>query len=102
MTLPVEKQVGFVKWFKEIAGPNLGKFGAVKHELYKVEGEEIVGRQTKETDRFIERVYFEDNFDIPSYFAGVKANLKARRLSRMYEEEFRAKDIELRVLVEAI
>jgi len=34
MTIPEEKQKRFVKWFGEVAGPKLGKFGAVEHELY--------------------------------------------------------------------
>jgi hypothetical protein len=74
MTIPKEKQKEFVK--------------------------EIIGKQVREKDRFIERVYFDDNFNIPSYFTNVKDNPEAWRISRMYDGEFETKDIELRVLNE--
>lgn len=99
MTIPKNKQRAFIKWFNDVAGPLFAGYGAKKHELYKVEERRIVGKQIAEKDRFIERVYFDDNFDIPSYFTNVKANLEAWKISRMYEGEFGAKDIELRVLL---
>lgn len=98
MTVPEEKQEDFVKWFKEFSRPILGGFGAIKHELFKVEDKEIVGRQTTEKNKFIERIYFNHNFDISSYFEKVKQDPKAWKLSRMYEEEFGANDIELVIL----
>lgn len=98
MTISKDKQAEFLKWFEEVAGPQLGKFGAKKHEIYEVEDKQVVGRQVVEVDRFIEQVYFDDDFDIPSYFARVKADPVAWALSRKYEEEFGATDIELRVL----
>jgi hypothetical protein len=99
MTTPKNKQKTFIKWFDEIAGPTFAGFGAKKHEIYKIEDNQIVGRQIVEANRFIERVYFEDDFDIPSYFANVKKDSKAWKLSRMYENTFGAKDIELRILI---
>lgn len=98
MTIPLEKETAFIKWFKEIAGPIFAKFGAFKHELYKVENNIIVGRQLTENQRFIERVFFEDNSSLPDYFSNVKANPDAWKISRMYESDFQAQDIELRVL----
>jgi hypothetical protein len=98
MTIPKEKQTGFEKWFKEIAGPRFNKFGAIKHEIYKVEEKTVVGRQTTEKDRYIERVYFDDDFEIPKYFAAAKADEEAWKESRKFENEFGAKDLELRVL----
>lgn len=98
MTVPKAKQVDFIKWFKETSGPVLGGFGAIKHELYKVEDKEIVGHQLAEKDRFIERLYFNDNFDIPTYFESVKKDKDAWAISRMYESTFGAHDIELRIL----
>lgn len=100
MTIPKNKQAAFVKWFNEVAGPTFAGFGAKKHEIYKVGDKEVVERQKVENDRFIERIYFDDDFDIPSYFVKVKANPKAWKLSRMYEKKFGATDIELRVLQE--
>ncbi len=90
MTIPAVKQLAFEKWFKDVAGPVLGGFGAKKHEIYK----------TVKENRFVERIYFDDNFDIPSYFAAVKADPEAWEISRMYEGEFGAKDVELKVLKE--
>ncbi|MGD8744447.1 MAG: hypothetical protein PVJ52_02540 [Candidatus Woesebacteria bacterium] len=100
MSIPPDKQKEFVKWFKEVAGPTFAGFGAKKHEIYKVTDKEIVGRQTTEQDRFIERVYFDDDFYIPSYFEKVKKDKEAWKLSRQYEERFKASDIELRILQE--
>jgi hypothetical protein len=98
MTIPRAKQAAFLKWFKEVAGPAFRGFGAKAHEIYRVEHRQIIGRQLLEIDRFIERVYFDDDFDIPVYFSRVREDPKARKLSRQYEEQFGAKDIELRVL----
>ena len=99
MAIPKGRQQAFIKWFDEVAGLKLGGFGAKGHELYKVEDRQVVGRQTVEQDRFIERVYFEDSFNIPDYFAKVKNDPEAYKLSRSYEEIFGATNIELRVLV---
>lgn len=98
MTIPEDRQADFVKWFKKTAGPILGKFGAQKHELLKVEDKQVVGRQLIERDRFIERIYFDDEFNIPDYFAAVKKDAKAWEISREYESKFGAMNIELRVL----
>lgn len=98
MTIPKEKQKEFEMWFKKTAGPIFAQFGSIGHEIYKVEEIEIVGHQVTEQDRYIERVFFADDFEIPEYFAGVKQDPEAWKLYRMYENEFRAKDIELRVL----
>lgn len=100
MTIPRDKQEEFVKWFHEVAGPTFTRFGAKSHQLYKVEDQEVIGRQFTETNRFIEHVYFDDNFDIPIYFENVRNDANASKLSRMYEEVFEASDIELRVLEE--
>lgn len=98
MTIPKEKQKDFLKWFKEISGSILGGFGAKKHELYKVEDKQVIGRQFVEKDRFIERIYFDDEFSIPSYFEAVKQNPQAWKISREYEDKFSATNIELRIL----
>mgnify|MGYP001577132717 FL=1 len=90
MTIPAAKQSEFEKWFKETAGPVLGKFGAKRHEIYK----------TVKENRFVERIYFDNDFDIPDYFVAVKADSNAWEISRMYEGKFGAKDVELKVLGE--
>lgn len=101
MIIPEEKQKDFVKWFDKTAGPELGKFGAIKHELCRVADREIVGRQTVEKNQYVERVYFNDDFNIPNYFSSVKNDPDAWRISRMYELKFGAKEIELKVLYSA-
>jgi hypothetical protein len=88
MTIPPAKQQPFEKWFTEIAGPKLNTFGAQKHELFK------------EENRYVERIYFANDFNTPDYFSAVKANPEAWKLSRMYEQEFGAIDIELRALTQ--
>ncbi len=98
MTIPKEKQKEFVEWFKKVARPKLNKFGAIKHELYKVENSKVVGKQMIEKDRYIERIYFNNDFDTPKYFSDVKANPEAWKVSRMYEEKFGAINIKLQVL----
>jgi len=101
MTIPPDKQKEFEKWFKNIAGPIFTGFGAVKHELFKVADKPVIGKQTLDVDRYIERVYFNNDFDIPGYFTNVKNDSEAWKISRSYEGEFGASDIELRVLIEA-
>jgi len=88
MTVPEKKQEAFVTWFKEEAAPGFEKFGAIKHELYR----------EKDKNMFVERVFFVDCYDVQDFFTKVKADAKAWKLSRMYEGEFKAKNINLRVL----
>ena len=98
MTIPREKQRSFLRWFRTTAGPELTVYGAMKHELYQVSGKSLVGKQTIEEDRYIELVYFPDDFNIQHYFEKVKTDVYTWKLSRMYEKEFGAKNIELRVI----
>lgn len=100
MTIPKDKQDEFIHCFHETLARNFQRFGAVSHELLKVADHEIVGRQLVEKDRFIERVFFDDDFEIPSYFDKVKADPEGYELSRSFEERFGATDVELRVLEE--
>ena len=98
MTIPKGKQGAFLTWFEKIAGPALGRFGAKKHELYRIEDRQITDRQFVEKNRFVERIYFDDEFNIQNYFEAVKRDSKAWKISREYEEKFGAINIELRVL----
>ena len=75
-------------WFKEKAAPGFEKFGALKHELYKEEKRDV----------FVERLFFIDCYEVKDFFAEVKADPKAWKLSRMYEKDFGAKDVRLKVL----
>lgn len=98
MTIPKAKETAFLKWFDKIAGPIFRGFGAVKHELYRVEDKQITKRQVVEEGRFIERVYFNDGFNIQSFFDRVKADPEVWEQSRKFESEFGATKIELRVI----
>ncbi len=100
MTIPKDKQDEFIHYFHEILAPNFQRFGAVSNELRKVADLELVGRQLIEKDRFIERVFFDVDFELSSYFEKVKADPEAFALSRSFEERFGATDVELRVLEE--
>lgn len=100
MTVPIEKQKAFIKWFRESALSALNDFGAINHEIHQVTDKQIVGRQIIEQNRFIERIYFDDDFDISDYFTKVKGDPEAHRLSKMYEQIFGVTDIELRILEE--
>ena len=99
MTIPKSKQDDFAKWFNEESKDAFDSFGAKKHELHKVEDEQVVGRQTIEKNSFIERIYFDNDYDFANFFRRVKSNPITRQVSRMYEDEFGAQDIKLRVLV---
>lgn len=98
MTIPEKHQEQFIKWFETSVGPTFKKFGAKKHELYRVQDVEVIGRQKVERNRFIERVYFDDDYELSSYFDGVKADDEAWKISREYEQRFKAEDVVLRVL----
>ena len=102
MSIPHDKQQDFIKYFYVVLGPTFQGFGAKSHELFQVSEEHIIGKQIVEENRFIERVFFDDDFDIPSYFAKVKENPEAWKLSRSYEEIFGATGIELRVLLPTV
>ena len=99
MTIPKSKQESFVKWFNEVSKDAFSCFGAKKHELYKIEDKEVLGIQTIEKNRFVERIYFDNEYDFTNFFRRVKSNPVTRHLSRMYEEDYGATNIQLRVLV---
>jgi hypothetical protein len=88
MTIPEKRQEAFVAWFKEKAAPAFEKFGAIKHGLYKEKNKNV----------FIERLSFVDCFEVKDFFAEVKADPEARKLSRMYEGDFGARNVELKIL----
>ena len=64
MTIPKGKQEDFVKTAKSKFAPTWKKFGCVKYELLKVEEEPVVGKSVLERDQYIERLYFNDNFEL--------------------------------------
>jgi hypothetical protein len=88
ITIPAGRQEAFETWFEEKGSEGFEKFGALKHELYRERGK----------NKYVERLFFVDSFDTKDFFAKVKADPKAWQLSRMYEGEFEAKDVEMKVL----
>ncbi len=99
MTIPTEKQEDFVKYSQNVLKPTWQRFGCKRYECHKVVGEKIIPKQIAENDKFIERLYFEDDFDVVGFFSAVKKDENANKISRSYEELFGARDIELRVLL---
>jgi len=98
MTIPSEKQKEFIKYSQKVLAPTWVKFGCLKYELHKVEENKTVERQLIEKNRFIERLYFADDFDVSGFFESVRKNEEAFRISKSYEDKFGAKKIVLRIL----
>jgi hypothetical protein len=96
MCIPKDTQDGFIDYAKKVLGPTWEKYGCKKYECYKVLDQRVAGRQTIEQDRFIERIYFDDDFDIQSFFKTIKD--KEPEKARSYENTFRAYQIELRIV----
>ncbi|PIV62540.1 hypothetical protein COS12_01970 [Candidatus Roizmanbacteria bacterium CG01_land_8_20_14_3_00_33_9] len=99
MTIPKMNQRAFLKCSREEISSTWKKFGCIKYELLKVENKPLVGKTVLEQDRFIERLYFGDSFNIPSFFEKIRKSPKAWKLSRKYEGKFGAHGIELRILI---
>lgn len=100
MTIPVDKQEAFVEYCRMVLGPTWKKYGVKKHECYRVAEKAVVGRQMTEENRFIERLYFDDNFNIPNFYKEARQNEPEK--VRSYEEQFGASQIELRILEQVI
>ncbi|MBU0976292.1 MAG: hypothetical protein ABIE03_05525 [Patescibacteria group bacterium] len=98
MSISKETEAEFLKYVKEVLGPTWKKLGCQKHEIYKVTDKAIVGRQIVEQDRFIERLYFGDDFDISRFYS--EARKKYLEVVRSYEDMFGVYQIELRILKE--
>ncbi|MFC1790682.1 hypothetical protein ACFLZP_04340 [Patescibacteria group bacterium] len=100
ITIPKQKQPEFINYLEKVLGPTWKKFGCQKHEIYKVADKASVGKQKTERNRFIERLYFNNDFDLKTFFASVRKDEEANRISRSYEEVFGATNIQLRILLE--
>lgn len=96
MSIPKDKQRNFIEYSKKVLGPTWKKYGVKKHECCQIAEKTVVGRQLTEQNRFIERLYFEDDFDIPNFFK--VAREKELEKTKSYEEKFGAYSIELRIL----
>ncbi len=100
MSIPKDKQKDFIDYAKKVLGPTWKKYGCKKHELYQVFEKIVIGKQTIEQDKFIERLYVEDSFDISNFYKVTKENELEK--TKSYEHQFGAYLIELRVLIEAV
>ncbi len=98
MTIPENKQSSFEAWFKQTAAPEFEKYGALKHELYKVCVEQLKNHQLVEKNRYIESLFFVDSFNVRDFFSRVKSRPRAYHISQAYEREFQAGNIEFRIL----
>ncbi len=98
MTIPKEKQKDFKEASKGLFGPMWKKFGALDYKCFKIGDKKLIGRQTIESDRYVEQLYFDDSFDIPNFFTQVKEDKEANKISQKYEKEYGAHNIELRML----
>ena len=96
LSIPKDKQANFVKYSKETLAPTWKKYGCKRYECVKIEDKKLIDRQTQEQDKFIERLYFEDNFDICAFYDKAKKN--DAEITRAYEEKFNAQQVELRIL----
>jgi len=96
MSIPKDRQKDFISYAKKVLSPTWKKYGCKKHECYQVAENAVVGRQITEQNRFIERLYFEDGFDISNFYKVTKENELEK--TKSYEGQFGAYWIELRIL----
>ncbi len=96
MSIPKDRQKDFIDYAKKVLGPTWKKYGCRKHECYQVAEQVVVGKQITEQDKFIERLYFDDDFDIPSFYKITKE--KELEKAKSYKNKFGACRIEVRIL----
>jgi len=94
--IPKEKREEFLKFAESTLKPTWQKYCCMKYELSTVSSEQIVGRQIFEEGSIVERLYFEDNFDLNQFYKETLENESDK--TKSYEEKFGATDIELRIL----
>lgn len=95
-TIPLDKRDEFLEYAKSTLKPTWQKHGCKKYELSVVSSSVYVGRQIVEEGAFIERLYFEDDFDLKNFYNDALTYDKEK--TRAYEDRFLASSIELRVL----
>jgi len=100
LSIPEKKQAGFIRYSKEVLLPTWKKYGCKRYECVKVEDEKLVDKQIQEQNKFVERLYFGDDFDIRKFYD--KARRNDPEITRAYEKKFNAQQIELRILKQLV
>ena len=99
-SIPKDKQDEFVQYSKDILSPTWTKYGCRRYECVKIEDQKLVEGQNLEQDRFIERLYFDNDFNIQEFYR--KARKGDPDVVRSYEKKFNANNIELRILKQLV
>jgi len=97
-SIPPEKQKAFIIYSKNVLRPTWKKFGCVKYELLKIENQPVVPKQVVIPNHFVEQLWFSDGFNLTQFFAQIKSDPEANKISQQYEKQFNASEIELSVL----
>jgi len=100
LSIPREKQTDFIRYSREVLAPTWKKYGCKRYECAKVEDQKLVDRQALEQNRFIERLYFENDFNIRKFYNDARQN--DPEITKAYEVKFNARQIELRILKQLV
>ena len=84
MTIPKEKQVAFLQYYRASMEPTWLKYGATKC---------VISRTNPSGDEFVELIFLKEGISADSFFASVKADVAAWDISRQYESRFSATNI---------
>ncbi len=86
MTVSNNLHQEFIEYSQNVLKPTWFKFGAIDYRLF--EGE----------NKFIEQLFFPEDFNPEEFFAKVKSDPKANEVSKSYEQHFQATNIQKEVL----
>lgn len=100
LSIPKDQQASFIRYSEKTLAPTWKKYGCKRYECVKIEEKKVVGRQVLERNKFIERLYFEDDFNLSKFYAKTRKN--NAEVTRAYEEKFKAQKIELRILKQLV
>lgn len=89
MTIPANLHQDFIQHSQTALKPTWTKFGAVDYKLFKSE---------TNPDKFIEQLFFPNNFDPQLFFQKVKSDPEAAKISQSYEQQFHATNIEKEII----
>ena len=99
-SIPKDKQKAFIQYAKSVLAPTWEKYGCRKYELVKVKDQEIINKQIIEQNRFIERLYFNNDFNFNDFYQNVREH--DPDIAKSYEEKFNVRNIQLKVLEQLI
>ena len=96
LSIPKDSQAEFIQYSKDVLAPTWKKYGCIRYECAQIEEQQIVGRQVIESGRYVERLYFNDDFDILNFYHTTREQVP--EVTKAYETQFGAHHIELRIL----